>query len=43
MKETFEQYALDGELLGPLIGQVPQPIIDQDDKGCNVYAKTLLL
>ena len=38
MKETFEEYALDGELLRPLIGQVAQPIKDQDENGCNIYA-----
>lgn len=38
MKDTFEKYAIDGKLLGPLIGSVPTPIKDQDVNGCNIYA-----
>ena len=39
MKEMFEKFAIDGELLGPLIGKVPEPIRDQDKNNCNVYEK----
>ena len=39
MKEMFEEYAIDKELLKPLIGEVPQPIRDQDSNNCNTYEK----